>query len=245
MKIFIINLPNSKERRTRISQQLSRFNIDYSFFKAIDGRKIQHPLFSLHQPKKFIFKSSSSLSKGELGCWASHYLLWKYCVQAKETIVVLEDDIMIDDNFPQALAAAEKLIDTYKYIRLSAIWNNKNQKIDNYENYNLIRYLKPPSGTQAYIVTPDIAQRFIDYSQVWEYAVDNFMDQYWIHKVECYALTPFSVHLTDMPSDIARSSPPSQTSLLHKIEKEYLRNVTKIHRFKHNISHRKKRIGIK
>ncbi|WP_086933289.1 glycosyltransferase family 25 protein [Agarilytica rhodophyticola] len=242
MKIFIINLAESKERKDFLTQQLSPFSLDYAFFEAIDGRKSKHYLFDHYQISR---KSSSldlQLSGGELGCWASHYLLWETCVNTQETIVVLEDDITIDNNFPKALHAAKQLIDKYHYIRLSCVWDNRNQKIDNYGNHTLIRYFKPPSGTQAYMISPRAAQNFINHAKTWHCAVDNFMDSYWIHKTECYALKPFSIHLTDLPSDINRNIHKPKLSLLQKTGKEYARALNKAAQFNHNIKYNLKRI---
>ncbi len=39
----------------------------------------------------------------EFGCYLSHYLLWKECVKTDQPIVILEDDVVLESNFMQAL----------------------------------------------------------------------------------------------------------------------------------------------
>ncbi|WRC70846.1 glycosyltransferase family 25 protein [Helicobacter pylori] len=39
----------------------------------------------------------------EFGCYLSHYLLWKECVKTNQPVVILEDDVVLESNFMQAL----------------------------------------------------------------------------------------------------------------------------------------------
>ncbi len=39
----------------------------------------------------------------EFGCYLSHYLLWKECVKTNQPAVILEDDVVLESNFMQAL----------------------------------------------------------------------------------------------------------------------------------------------
>ncbi|WQR78128.1 glycosyltransferase family 25 protein [Helicobacter pylori] len=39
----------------------------------------------------------------EFGCYLSHYLLWKECVKLNQPVVILEDDVVLESNFMQAL----------------------------------------------------------------------------------------------------------------------------------------------
>lgn len=95
VKIFIINLPTSTDRKKNISEQLSSMNLEYHLFPAVNGKTDNHPLLSHYDDGLSQKFRSKSLTKGQLGCYASHYLLWEKCVKLNEPIIVIEDDALI------------------------------------------------------------------------------------------------------------------------------------------------------
>ncbi|MCZ8487807.1 glycosyltransferase family 25 protein [Vibrio lentus] len=49
---------------------------------------------------------------GEVGCQASHYLIWQKCIEPNEPVLVFEDHVNIDENiFRNTLAIAEQHIE--------------------------------------------------------------------------------------------------------------------------------------
>ncbi len=52
----------------------------------------------------------------ELGCYLSHYLLWKECVKTNQPVVILEDDVALESNFMQALEDCLK--SPFDFVRL-------------------------------------------------------------------------------------------------------------------------------
>ncbi|WP_367703266.1 glycosyltransferase family 25 protein [Helicobacter pylori] len=52
----------------------------------------------------------------EFGCYLSHYLLWKECVKTNQPIVILEDDVVLESNFMQALEDCLK--SPFDFVRL-------------------------------------------------------------------------------------------------------------------------------
>ncbi|HDZ9284767.1 TPA: glycosyltransferase family 25 protein, partial [Vibrio cholerae] len=93
MKIYVISLKNSLDRRASIEQQMTSHGLKFEFFDAIDGRiDPPHPLFANYDYTKRLWLTSGKMPmRGELGCYASHYLLWQKCVELNAPIVVLED----------------------------------------------------------------------------------------------------------------------------------------------------------
>ena len=43
------------------------------------------------------------MTPGELGCFASHYLLWEKCLELNEPIVVIEDDAQLEECFDDSM----------------------------------------------------------------------------------------------------------------------------------------------
>ncbi|WQY62959.1 glycosyltransferase family 25 protein [Helicobacter pylori] len=52
----------------------------------------------------------------EFGCYLSHYLLWKECVKTNQPIIILEDDVVLESNFMQALEDCLK--SPFDFVRL-------------------------------------------------------------------------------------------------------------------------------
>ncbi|WP_100949466.1 glycosyltransferase family 25 protein [Helicobacter pylori] len=52
----------------------------------------------------------------ELGCYLSHYLLWKECVKTNQPVVILEDDVALEFNLMQALEDCLK--SPFDFVRL-------------------------------------------------------------------------------------------------------------------------------
>jgi collagen beta-1,O-galactosyltransferase len=80
-QIYIINLERREDRRKRMEQTLDELNLSYNMTKAIDGKKIdENYLKDLNIKIIPGYKdpySDRSLNYGEIGCFLSHYFIWK------------------------------------------------------------------------------------------------------------------------------------------------------------------------
>ncbi|ELB2826660.1 glycosyltransferase family 25 protein, partial [Vibrio parahaemolyticus] len=76
MKIYVINLKESVERREQVRKVLS--SVDFEFFDAENIKKDpEHFIYTLYDEKKTRKYKGYTLTIPELGCWASHISLWK------------------------------------------------------------------------------------------------------------------------------------------------------------------------
>lgn len=222
VKILVINLERCEDRRAAMQQQLDRHCLEYDFFPAVDGSK-GHYLFQRHDKNEALRRLSPVLTKGELGCWASHYLIWQHCVRIDESLLVLEDDILLEDGFPSAIELAQSLIKQYGYIRLFGIWQNSSKVLQTFEHYKLVKYRKGPSGTQAYAISPVAAKHLLEGAGKWNDAVDVYMDHYWLHGVECLAIKPYPVRVSDFASNMVDRGGNHLKSFGSKIRRELYR----------------------
>lgn len=189
--IFVISLAAVTERRDFMEQQLANQKIPFEFFDAIDGRSNEHPLFKKYNKEKRLKQKGNELARGELGCFASHYLLWEKCVALNTPIIVIEDDAVIFDNFMSFYNDIEFFSKNSLYLRLFVNNNNKPYKtIDIKNNYRIVRYLKGPRATRGYLIKPLAAKEFIKHAQEWVWPVDDYMDMSWIHKIQCQGIMP-------------------------------------------------------
>lgn len=87
-----------------MKNQLVKTNKEYYFFEAVDGNcDLEKYNFSVvqewHDPYTF-----KAITKGEIGCALSHYIIWKRMIEQDiDNLIILEDDVTIDDNFDELL----------------------------------------------------------------------------------------------------------------------------------------------
>lgn len=191
MDIYIISLEQAIDRRESITRQFAGINIPFSFFNAVDGRKGKHSLFKHYNEKKRLLFKGYPMTPGELGCFASHYLLWQKCVENNQPIIVIEDDAqLIPENFLTFLKNIN-LFKDYSYLRLF-VNNRKRPFVETItlSDFKIVKYLRGPGATRAYYIAPDAARKFLAHADEWILAVDDYMDQFWINQVSCMGIMP-------------------------------------------------------
>ena len=98
MKIFIINLLSSADRRERVKKVLEEKGIfNYEIIVAVDGRKMSA------EQKRLAFDQEKALKRygrvcrdGEIGCTLSHQKCYKKMIDEEiDAALILEDDVTI------------------------------------------------------------------------------------------------------------------------------------------------------
>ncbi len=117
-------------------------DLEYSIFPAVNGHTDKALLFERYDEQKSQLYRGKSLTKGQLGCYASHYLLWEKCIKLNEPIIVLEDDALLyPDAFLDIVAHIDKLAGKFECIRL---FDNKRPAFSHYKiflNYHTQPYI--------------------------------------------------------------------------------------------------------
>ena len=155
MKTFVINLPDRKDR-------MQRFNannpyLEYETFKAVEGYKVGYEkLLSQgfdtdHNWIDPILKTP--LTKGEVGCFLSHWHLWNKCIEKNEPIIVLEDDAILTDKFDVEEISKLK----YDFVYLGWKEMDKSKEI----NDDLVIPVYP-YWTLAYMIRPEAARVLVN-----------------------------------------------------------------------------------
>ncbi|HAT8530563.1 glycosyltransferase family 25 protein [Vibrio vulnificus] len=238
MRTFVISLENAIERRSHIEAQFTEIGHRFEFFDAVDGRKDKHPLFCKYNVQKRLHIKGYEMTRGELGCFASHYLLWEKCIELNEAIIIIEDDAQLEDSFKELIAGIQEL-EPYGYVRLFV--NGRKRpfvKIGLYKEYDIVEYQRGPGATRAYFITPEAAQKFINSAQEWLLPVDDYMDQFWLNKVACRGIMPGIVkNETDFDSCIDKVDKRNKK---HKLRRELYSIKCTVGRIWYNIRHSKK-----
>jgi len=107
----VVNLNRRPDRWEMIQEQLKRHLrlIPFSRFEAVDGKNVvqSRKLQCLFAPNDY------RMRRGIVGCALSHIKILKDCVENNNTVIVLEDDAdLVDDFESRGLKLIEKMKDT-------------------------------------------------------------------------------------------------------------------------------------
>jgi glycosyl transferase family 25 len=201
MKVLVISLPASTDRRRSATEQLAALGLPFEFIDGIDGRTSQDPLLQRYQEREFILNYGRPALPGELGCYASHYLAWQRCIELGEPVLVLEDDFKPLEGFLDALAVCDEHISRRGYIRLETTGNKPASKVLIQNGFTLVKYLKAPQGALCYAISPAVAGIFLAQSKAFTYPVDVFVRNFWRHRVPLYGLQPYTATAAEVSRD--------------------------------------------
>ncbi|HDR0673861.1 TPA: glycosyltransferase family 25 protein [Pasteurella multocida] len=244
--IFIINLPQSTERKKFIIDQFDNLEIplDYRFFNAIHGK--ENPdfyLFKKYNEQKYFQRKGKKLSLSQLGCWASHYLLWEKCVELNQSFIILEDDAIIKSNFLDAYQFISSKNNDFEFLWLSIPSPDKRKqgykiihRISNSKN-SVARFYKSWANTTGYYLTPNAAKKLLNHSQEWVYEVDTQIERYWETQIPYLAIVPFCIE-PDLSKESNISTIKTKKSFIIKLKREWYRLKDLVNRFLFNLKHR-------
>src|SRR5690554_1780615 len=193
MKIKVLTLEGEKSRQENILAQLAPSGLEFEFFEGVNERKAAHPLFGQYNESKRLLFKGEPLSVGQLGCFASHFLLWQECVRINEPLLIIEDDVKIEVE--KLIAAYDLLANLSPRFECVRLFRNYCKRFRAYtaaelDGFVINKYTKGPMSTMSYYVTPAAAKKFIQAADEWVLPVDIFMDQFWNNHVECYGMMP-------------------------------------------------------
>lgn len=192
MKIFVISLASSVDRRKNIISQMAEQFLSFEFLDAINGQTEQHPILNAYCNKRRVSRKGYSLKPGELGCFASHYLLWEKCLILNEPIVILEDDVLLKKALSETLFYVRKHIHQLGLIRLSRTLLDPSFITLSYfsDTAKMVKYTKPAKGGMGYVLSPDAAKKLINSTENWHDPADDFLEKEWLHRVTVFGIEP-------------------------------------------------------
>ena len=151
-KSYCINLDIDMERYNSTKIQFEKHNLEVERFSGIDGRNIKLSDYpNIIKKDSLLFQNK----KGSCGCYISHILLWDKILKDNdsEIILILEDDIIIDNNFENKFLKYYKdvpndwdllYLGTGKQLGKNINKNIMKPKIGSFTGYN--------NGTFGYII---------------------------------------------------------------------------------------------
>lgn len=175
MKAFIIRLKNnaiSEKYASECVKQAAKFGINVNYFDAINGNEYASHLTNLKIIAKYKFKKGRV---GVLGCFLSHFYLWKQCVADNTPFLILEHDGFFINPLPTDVM--DHFTDVLKLDGLDPYSKSYSDQIENqktlpitYEKYHnsQAKFLEKNQtgnylrGAYSYIIKPEAAKKLID-----------------------------------------------------------------------------------
>jgi glycosyl transferase family 25 len=231
--VYVISMSDETARRTAFANRAVDARASWQFVDAATSAPAALP----YRESASIKRLGRPLGIGEVGCFASHWAVWKQIVESNQSqALVLEDDTIVDWQ------ALDLIVDTdlaslgIDLLRLYSTHPFKYRLAIN-------RFLGPHShlvetrglflGTQGYAVTRRGALRMLQLAQSIEMPIDWYMSRYWRFGFRNYCLFPFPLIENLSPSNIGeRANPysPSPTQRLHRVaarvSERFVRAVT-------------------
>lgn len=183
-KIYIINLERATIRRQFMLRQLKKLNIsNYEFVAAADGMKMGNDWLEQQVDNEHLVRP---LRPTEIACAVSHKMSLEHFIKQGNTdyAVILEDDVLLPDNFAAIVDNAIKAIKGDEVVLLSGSLHTKQQfkKIAPLDNKtSLIQAVKPIEQiyfAAAYLMSKKVAATHINAL----YPITDVADSWWYYK---------------------------------------------------------------
>ena len=178
IKCFVINLKRRNDRLLKISKHLKKNNFNFVRFNAVDAESESNEILNRNISQN---GPLGEISKGDLACFQSHYLLWKHVSEnEKKPVLILEDDTYVSDLGFKILSNTNWIPSDAKIIKCEKFGNKKHRVllspvVNSFNGFNLHFLLSKHSGTGGYILTPKGANFLVKNSFKVNVSVDHFL----------------------------------------------------------------------
>lgn len=192
MKTFLVNLDKNPERLKFMDGQLQRLGIGYERIPAIHGAGLTaEQKRSAYRSFRARLVRGTPLSDGEIGCALSHCTIYRRIVTENiAAALVLEDDIVISDEFTTVLTEAIARFDKDK--RQVVIFSDYGVPPDNHPKHGIVS-TDVAHCTDAYLITLPAAKRILAANMPVITVADSWARWSRLYGIELYHAFPTTV----------------------------------------------------
>ncbi len=109
LSIFVVSMQADTDRRAFITEQLNHLGLKFSFFDAVDCRQGIPDQYQYRCDHTLAYqRMGRKMLNGEWGCALSHALVYEKIVAEQiQHAIILEDDVVLSDDFKQLVTTDE------------------------------------------------------------------------------------------------------------------------------------------
>lgn len=191
MRVFVINMAQSIDRKSFMKTQLDDLRIKHEFFPAVDGRRLTTQQMQEMCYMEVVKAWPDLLTPGMIGCSLSHYQVYKKMVDENiELAFILEDDTRLATELPEVLSKIES---SFKEDALSLdepllLYYQSKEQVK-FSTYNVVELtskagayypieLWRPITTAAYVISLNCAKRLVNLIYPIRYSPDSWSVYY-------------------------------------------------------------------
>lgn len=204
LPVWLINLPRATARRERMERRLADLGLKYNIFAGVDGNAEEAKLIANTDVKAFERNMGRKILIGGLGCYHSHLGVWEeFLASGKPVALILEDDVVFHDDFLDALRLGLRARQHWDFLKLNRIRAKMPVCQGKIGPYRLNAYIGPATGTGAYLITRETAEKLLPAMRRVTRATDHEINRFFVHDFRLRGLECFPSHLEDGESLIA------------------------------------------
>ena len=190
-RICVISMPDAKDRRATFEDRAKTAPVAWEFF---DACTTVVPGLTYDEARAKVLMGRS-LTAGEIGCYASHFALWRKLADGDdEQYIILEDDVIADWKYLERLTEVDFSRSGIDYLRLYCrrpAWFVVRRFY--YLGKHLIELTDRAFGTQGYVITRSGAERLIAHCSRIVRPIDSQLDRSWEHGLPNLSIFPFPI----------------------------------------------------
>ncbi len=195
MPVFVISLPEAKDRRTRMTKIFNEMGLDFEFVDAVDGRQfdvLNHPNYDA--PKR-LRSFGRHMTGGEIGCFLSHKNIYLRMIeQSIPCALILEDDFILRDNFLSVLKKIKARPIPFDMIRFLGSPKLERLKLRNVykidDIHHLVRHTGMPGGAHATLMSIAGAHKLLKHMEKTALPIDALMGRNWKTGINWFTVRP-------------------------------------------------------
>jgi glycosyl transferase family 25 len=201
VEIVVISLPTAAQRRRNIEAMFRGTGFNWTYFDAHTSLKHPGLRYDLGEVKRLFGRT---LSGPEIAVCSSHVAVLSDFLErgATEYILVLEDDVIFDTDFPLEELSAFCSKNDIDYVRLFGKHYANAVRLGFFFDRSILRYTTSPAGAQAYLMSKAGARKFLESYRSIDATVDLAMDQFWITQLPIYSIFPYPIIERYSPTSI-------------------------------------------
>jgi glycosyl transferase family 25 len=226
MRVYVINLKDSIDRRESIERQLQQLKIEHKIIDAVNGRLLSDEEIRKKADMDEVEKYPEWLTNNVIATSLSHLSVYReICNSDDDWHLILEDDVILDANVKSVIHHIVGNGEIYKsriVLLYALMYKGKIELSSNDfskgEGFNIYKVLSKEEmgGAGAYIIHRDTASHFLEKNDKIKVAADSwhfFLQQGVCSQVDC--VYPFAAKPGLFESTIGYVN---KASLLYKIK---------------------------